>query len=158
MCERARRWVRDGKGRRQVVVVIGDGDGEYGRASHYLRRHSRIATLQLRRTHTCSNMIHAPLTLFVIGAHAIVANGFTIPVPICMKPSTSTKCRQLEMMSKKPEIMASAVTKTLYPASMIGVLGELYFRTRNEMECPRGAVSSYHARIDAGAFDNYVTS
>lgn len=42
--------------------------------------------------------------------------------------------------------MNSDLIKTLYPASMIGVLGELYFRTRNEMECPRGAVS-YHIGI-----------
>ncbi len=37
--------------------------------------------------------------------------------------------------------MASAFAKKLYPASMIGTMGEVYFRTRQEMDCPRGAVS-----------------
>jgi hypothetical protein len=40
------------------------------------------------------------------------------------------------------DVMTSKVASKLYPASMIGTLGELYFRTRREMGCPRGAVSS----------------
>ncbi|KAL7441333.1 hypothetical protein ACHAXH_005791, partial [Discostella pseudostelligera] len=89
------------------------------------------------------------LILLVIGSHAIGANGFTSPL-LLRKPNntiTTTKYRQVELMSKNPEVMVSAVTKSLYPASMIGVLGELYFRTRNEMECPRGAVAGFLAQI-----------
>ncbi|KAL7521014.1 hypothetical protein ACHAWX_005709 [Stephanocyclus meneghinianus] len=41
----------------------------------------------------------------------------------------------------------AALTKTLYPASMIGTLGEAYFRTRKEMGCPRGAAVGYIAQI-----------
>lgn len=37
--------------------------------------------------------------------------------------------------------VASVLAKRLYPASMVGTLGEVFFRTRYEMECPRGAVS-----------------
>jgi hypothetical protein len=100
----------------------------------------------IARTHhvASSNMKRKSLILLVIGSHAIGANGFTSPL-LLRKPNntiTTTKYRQVELMSKNPEVMVSAVTKSLYPASMIGVLGELYFRTRNEMECPRGAVSS----------------
>lgn len=52
--------------------------------------------------------------------------------------------RRVDMMSMNlGDIMTREVVKVLYPASMVGVLGELYFRTRYEMECPRGAVS-YH--------------
>lgn len=39
------------------------------------------------------------------------------------------------------EEIAASAAKKLYPASMIGTLGEAYFRTRREMGCPRGAVS-----------------
>ncbi len=38
---------------------------------------------------------------------------------------------------------ASAIASKLYPAAMIGTIGELYFRTRKEMECPRGAVRGF---------------
>ena len=47
------------------------------------------------------------------------------------------------LMAINNPAMASALASKLYPASMIGTLGEIYFLTRNEMECPRGAVSLY---------------
>ncbi|KAL7463721.1 hypothetical protein ACHAXS_004079 [Conticribra weissflogii] len=42
---------------------------------------------------------------------------------------------------------ASAIASKLYPAAMIGTIGELYFRTRKEMESPRGSVVGYTAQI-----------
>ena len=37
---------------------------------------------------------------------------------------------------------SAAITKRLYPASIIGTFGEAYFRMTREMACPRGVVSS----------------
>jgi hypothetical protein len=48
---------------------------------------------------------------------------------------------QLNSATSNSQAAVAAVTKKLYPASMIGTLGEAYFRTRKEMGCPRGAVS-----------------
>ena len=42
---------------------------------------------------------------------------------------------------------AGAVASKLYPASMLPTLGEAYFRTQSEMECPRGAVVGFFAQI-----------
>lgn len=93
-------------------------------------------------------MKRSTLIFFAAGALTIESNGFTSPVPIFTKPHLTTNCRQVDRTSNSYHAheMNSDLIKTLYPASMIGVLGELYFRTRNEMECPRGAVS-YHIGI-----------
>lgn len=71
-----------------------------------------------------------------IGSFGIV-NGFSSP-PISIKTTNLIKKCQVEMSNPA---VAKAVARILYPTSMVGVLGELYFRTTNEMECPRGAVS-----------------
>ena len=49
---------------------------------------------------------------------------------------------ELKSATSNSQAAVAALTKTLYPASMIGTLGEAYFRTSKEMGCPRGAVSN----------------
>ncbi|KAL3779024.1 hypothetical protein HJC23_011463 [Cyclotella cryptica] len=50
-------------------------------------------------------------------------------------------------LSNSQAAVAASMAKKLYPASMIGTLGEAYFRNRKEMGCPRGAVVGYMAQI-----------
>ncbi len=52
-----------------------------------------------------------------------------------------------KVASLSDPVFASAVASKLYPASMLPTLCEAYFRTRNEMECPRGAVIGFFSQI-----------
>lgn len=72
---------------------------------------------------TVSSTTH-PSTRFSLSAKT---NNFLIPT------------KQFDMTSQSA-IASAAITQRLYPASMIGTLGEAYFRMTKEMACPRGVV------------------
>jgi len=74
--------------------------------------------------------------------------------PICnLAPSLTSSSTSVTWinMFKVPSLsdpaFAGAVAAKLYPASMLPTLGEAYFRTQNEMECPRGAAVGFFAQI-----------
>ena len=52
-----------------------------------------------------------------------------------------------KVASLSDPVFATAVAAKFYPASMLHTLCEAYFRTRNEMECPRGAVVGFFSQI-----------
>mmetsp|Transcript_10334 Transcript_10334/g.15566 ORF Transcript_10334/g.15566 Transcript_10334/m.15566 type:complete len:344 (+) Transcript_10334:33-1064(+) len=58
-----------------------------------------------------------------------------------------TSMDMFKVSSLSDPAFAGAVASKLYPASMLPTLGEAYFRTQNEMECPRGAVVAFFAQI-----------
>jgi hypothetical protein len=62
--------------------------------------------------------------------------------PINSIAAAAVAADQLNSATSNSQAAVAAITKKLYPASMIGTLGEAYFRTRKEMGCPRGVVSN----------------
>ncbi len=66
-----------------------------------------------------------------------------------LTPSTrsTTSMQMFKVASLSDPMFAAAVASKLYPASMLPTLFEAYFRTRNEMECPRGAVVGFFSQI-----------
>ena len=79
------------------------------------------------------------LVLFLFGLR--IVSGFASPNNSCKWTNTGLESptKSCLYLLNDPA-MASAIASKLYPASMIGTIGEVYFRTRKEMECPRGAV------------------
>ena len=61
---------------------------------------------------------------------------------ILLNRKTTTRKMTPQILSEQA-VLATAAAKRLYPASMIGTLGEAYFRTRKEMACPKGVVSKH---------------
>ena len=59
---------------------------------------------------------------------------------ILLNRKTTTRKMTPQILSEQA-VLATTAAKRLYPASMIGTLGEAYFRTRKEMACPKGVVS-----------------
>lgn len=60
---------------------------------------------------------------------------------------STTSTEMFKVASLSDPMFAAAVASKLYPASMLPTLCEAYFRTRNEMECPRGAVVGFFSQI-----------
>ena len=60
---------------------------------------------------------------------------------------STTGIEMFKVASLSDPIFAAAVASKLYPASMLPTLCEAYFRTQNEMECPRGAVVGFFSQI-----------
>ena len=60
---------------------------------------------------------------------------------------TSLDMFHCKLASLNDPAFAGAVASKLYPASMLPTLVEAYFRTRNEMECPRGAAVGFFSQI-----------
>jgi len=58
-----------------------------------------------------------------------------------------TSMCMFKIASVSDPTFAGAVASKLYPASMLPTLGEAFFQTQNEMECPRGAVIGFFAQI-----------
>ena len=84
------------------------------------------------------------IIIFTCGCAAVC--GFTSPSSINIT-SKMMKWANTDFVASKKiylltdnHVVASFASK-LYPASMICTLGELYFLSRKEMECPSGAVS-----------------
>lgn len=67
--------------------------------------------------------------------------------PYLSSSRSITSMDMFKIASLTDPAFAGAVASKLYPASMLPTLGEAFFRTQNEMECPRGAVTGFFAQI-----------
>ncbi|KAL9179405.1 hypothetical protein ACHAXT_008695, partial [Thalassiosira profunda] len=98
-----------------------------------------------------TNAMARTIATVVFLARVSVARGFAPPLAFASpnNPTLAPRTKDTEtcLFVVANPALASALASKLYPASMVGTLGEAYFRTRDEMECPRGAAAGYVAQI-----------